>query len=214
MAVTEQLPADVLQSVAEKIRTRLGSPTIQPEVLNAFAAVGPAVEADETPLPAVELAETFAVWTLGAEALQNAAGAELAQLAQPTQRFHHQIKFAGEAKAFARTLPLGEDAQSWSVREFAMSPLADLTNQAIVLTDEQIPDDKVARLLLVPAYQVCALWFVNENGLAGTPAVDEKEVLIISAPEENNELRSGRFLSGRDFLKALTAQTGITGFIE
>src|SRR5947209_6723173 len=99
MAHSDMLPSDVIDTVAAQIGAEAGK------------SLGAAMVQK-----AMELTESFSVWSLGADAVTK-SNLDLAQLARQTGKWHHQIKLDGKAKSFARSVPLGPDAESWKVQE-------------------------------------------------------------------------------------------------
>lgn len=205
MAETEKLPPEALEAIAGKIRARLVDTTHHDLITEAAADLNTAGKPKSN---LAEVGETLKVWTLGTDDVERfkQAGSDLKELAHETERWHHQVKFAGIAKAFARTMQLDESDADWSVRELFVSPLAALINSAITLADKEVDDNKKVHLLSVPAYQVQALWFVDK-----VPDGEESQVLIVSAPEHFAELQPGRFLSSHEFLNALANESFIVG---
>src|SRR5204863_1584438 len=140
---TSNLNVQSLDVVAQQIGALL-SDVAEPALLNAQP---------------IELKETFEVWTLGLDALAHgvATGKSLSQIARPTGRWHHQIAFAGNASAFARSSMSPEDGHQ-HVEELFISPLAAKTDQAIDWIDQNTSGDPFVTLLVVPAYYLHALW--------------------------------------------------------
>lgn len=159
--------------------------------------------------PEFTLGESFALYVCGLEDVRAAEepDADLIQIAKPTGRFHHQVRYRGEGFAYARSAEgvVGEH----SLRQLRASPLAKRIDEAIALIDlhERLEGrDSLTRLLVAPAYQVYAFWLIDEAG-------PSSRVLVVDAPERLAGLPRGRFLSSREFLEALRRarpQTGVS----
>src|SRR5205809_231368 len=107
MAHADTLPADVIDTVAAQIGAEAGR------------SLGAAVLQRK----ALELTESFSVWSLGADVVTKST-VDLSQLARQAGKWHHQIKLDGKAESFARSTPLGPDAGSWAVHELFESEIA------------------------------------------------------------------------------------------
>lgn len=198
MANAEKLSNDVLNVVAEQIKERLGN--VSPERFFIPLANG-------APTPSAELTESFDVWMLGVDNLDSYAQAEtdLLNLAKPTGRWHHQIRFDDRGGAFALSKPLGPEASSWSVREISVSPIADDIDKAITLVDDlNLPDDRLVRMLVAPAFHLKAFWIIDKTA-------NTSEVLVISASPSLTHLKLNEKISSKDFLDALLKERPIIG---
>lgn len=184
MAHTDALPNDVLDAVAAHIGAEAGG------------SFGAGVLQKK-----MELMESFAVWSLGADAVTK-SGVDLSQLAQQTGRWHHQINIDGKAEAFARSMSLGPDAASWSVREMFESEIAKKIDDAIEWVDQNVEGDPLVRLLVIPAYHVHAFWL--KEG-------DASQVLVVDMPQGFTQLQSGTLYSSAEFLEALAKEQHIVG---
>ena len=189
MSITNTLTSDILNSVASKIgpvfRPLLGPP--------AFGA------------PPPQLRESFPVWMLrGADTIQPTD--DLTALAVQTGRWHHQIHPpSGVPNAYARSLPLGPDPSSWSVREAVISELAGQIDDAITWVNDNISATLGAPLLSVPAYHVTCLWLVDDSNSAN------QRVVVCSAPASNSNLVTHKAYTSAEFLAALRASNHIVG---
>lgn len=208
MAETDKLPPQVLNGIAGQIRSRLAAVGVGNGLSEDFESL----TAAESTSQGLELAETFSLWTLGTDDIVRfkQTGADLADLARETGRWHHQLKSPKGPVGFARSLSPGADPEKTSVRDVFFSELSALINRAIRVADEVIPDNRVARLLSVPAYQVHAFWFVNQD--PADDYHDQMDVLIIDAPGRL-KLKPRSFLSARDFLSTLASEDHIRGLI-
>src|SRR5205807_839760 len=141
MAHADALPSDVIDNVADQIGAEAGK------------SLGAAVLQRK----AMELTESFSIWSLGADAVTR-SNVDLSQLARQTGRWHHQIKIDGKAESFAQSMPLGPDAASWTVRELFESDVAKKIDDAVEWIDHNVHGDPVVRLLIAPAYHLHAFW--------------------------------------------------------
>jgi hypothetical protein len=186
--------------------------------------------------PPFELGESFAVYSLGAEYVEKGppGGADLAQLARKTGRWHHQIKVGKKPVGFARST--GEGDAAVELQQIYVSDLAKYVDEAITWLDayeEQNPNgeapDPVVRLLVVPAYQVHAFWLCDPraegeppSGASRTPAKaesgawgygGESRVLVIDAPPHLDGLRPNALLGSGEFLEAFRGKEQFGGLI-
>lgn len=150
-----------------------------------------------------ELAESISLWMLGAAEIADAQ-AGLSQTAKKTGRWHHQLLFGGQALAFARSMPLGDgqDPASWRVLEAFESPMAGAINTALEWVVENIGGDPLVRLLVVPAYQVHALWLIVDGSA---------ELYIVDCPQTFASMAVGTLMSEQEFLQALLVESPIVG---
>jgi hypothetical protein len=148
----------------------------------------------------IELAESFAVWMLGADAVRRSDGKMLATLARDTQRWHHQIKHDGRARSYARSMPRGKT--SHVLCELYVSPLAAKIDNALRWAERHLADTKQALLLNVPAYHVFALWLTDEAG--------EDRMVIVDAPLTAC-IKPLELLDAREFLAALRRMQAAPG---
>jgi hypothetical protein len=184
MARPEHLPLDILTVLASQIGPQVASILPPPDWQGKK----------------VELAESFSVWLLPHNALTQPKN-DLAALAIETGDWHHQVKVDGQARAFARSRPLGANAASWKLTEFFPANLAESIDQGINWVDANVHDDWLVRLLAVPAYNLTAFWFVD-----GT-----SEVLIVHSPQYASSLPMRKLLDQREFLDLLRKLPPIKG---
>lgn len=186
MAHADPFPVDALPSIAAAVGRRL--------------TVLPGVPGD---INLVQLAETFALWTLRAETLDSDYDAtpDLERVASVTDRWHHQVRGEAGAFAFARSVRAGEHRNEWQVAEVFVSPLARRVDDAIDWIDAHISQDPVARLLVVPTLQVHAFWLHGD----GT-----EQLVVVDAPAAA-ELESRRSYDPRTFLSICRAAPRIVG---
>jgi hypothetical protein len=190
MAHAEALPEEVLDKVLEQVGVLLRG----------------AFDSEQLSGAEVGLGETFDVWVLEADAVIRPTD-DLRLLANPTGRWHHQVSVNGVVEAFARSVPLGATPDSWRVVEVFKSPLASKIDKAIVRVDDlHIVGDPLARLLIVPAYQVHAFWLLNDKNV--------EQVLVIDRPEQFIHLHADQLLSYHEFLEALRREQHIIGRIR
>lgn len=184
MAHAQQLPPAVLNHLAAQLNTLL------PQAVEG-------VKLARTP---INLTETFPVWMLGADAVTK-SDLPLDKLARRTGRWHHQIRFAGAADAYARSMPLGADAASWDIREVYESELAARIDKAIDWIDQNVKGDPEVRLLVVPAYYTHAFWLSERNG---------SHVVVIDAPKQYTNLRPQKLYTPKEFLESLAREQHAT----
>jgi hypothetical protein len=195
MANTKQLPPEVLRVVANQIGERLG--VFQEDSISSHLLMTEEGEITHE----VDLGESFEVWTLPAEALDEFENdLDLPQIARSTGYWHHQIRSDKKALSFARSKPLGSDPESWSLRELFVSPLAEKVERAIDWIEEMAPEDVEVRYLSVPQFQVEAFWHISD--LTNPQSAEwNNRVLIISA--HSPRLSPLDLLSSREFLKVI-----------
>jgi hypothetical protein len=181
----EILPLNSLQALAGQIG-QWGFPALKPR---------------DWKRDSFELAEAFPIWLLPLDALRKKEP-ELANLAENTGAWHHQIKVDGQARFVARsTMPEGNPAML-QLMELSPSPLAERIDNAITWTDENVQDDAEVRLLLVPAFNLTAFWFV------GGPM---SRVLVVDAPLYPGEVPMDRLLASKEFIELLHSLPPIKG---
>ena len=201
MAHRDKVPPGVETAVANQISDFI-STGAQKEFLLAESAP-------------VNFGETFSVWKFKPRAIaQLREGARMGELKDWVVRksqWHHQVKFEGEGKAFARSMyPEANPAQvklcHLNVSEFAKS-----LNAAIhSIDDNSFHDpwldgrDPLVRLLEIPPYHIDALWLLDER-------TQESRVLILDAPKRYTRLVRDRLLSSQEFLQALVEAEPLTG---
>jgi len=154
------------------------------------------------------LTESFSFWTLG-HGLLNQPTDDLRQLARPTGRWHHQVKFEDGTLAHARSQVSGkaEDPASWSVRELFDGVLSRTIDETIDEIDKQSSDRFVARLLSVPAFHINALWLVDEQS-------GEQRIRILTSSPNSRFLRPGPIQDAKHFLEVLRSATAVRGLVK
>jgi len=218
MANTKTPPLDALQDVGRQLRDRLivgadqDHPSFSFESLNTFA----------DPLTStVELGATFELWRLSPSAVEASrpGDANLMKLAKRIG-WHHQLRLDSSSVGFARSSkPKLEDGLS--LDEIFVSETDDETpgdgeslakeiNKAILWANDNVPDDKIAHLLTAPAYQIEALWFVDEAEVASGG-----DVYIISVPSNIERLTPFKLIPVKSFLEVLRNETpGMGGVVH
>src|SRR5213593_77019 len=115
---------------------------------------------------ALEVGESFSLYMLPAEGIQRGTEhrdwPDLQHLVKETGRWHHQIRFGGKGRGFARSIAPPYAPERSSIRELFLSPLAERIDKTIDWLDKHVSEDLVVRLLEVPAYQVYAFWIFDE----------------------------------------------------
>lgn len=143
----------------------------------------------------LELAESTDIWILDADKISVATS--LVSVVRPLCRQYHQIENGGTPIAYAVSFTENGNDE---IAEVGDKKFAELFHDALVRIDEQNIHGMV-HLLLVPAYQVHALWIDQPT----------HEVIVLSgSPFENN---LGKSLPEFDFLEQLRGLEKIEGFI-
>jgi hypothetical protein len=148
--------------------------------------------------------EPIAVYRLPTDDLgsRSQEGKDLLELAKNTQRWHHQIKLNGKSLACARSGPAEDDETRGALHRLWVSSLAASIDRALdrVERDERIRaavgENPLVRLLVVPAYQVNALWLIDERARTS-------QVLVLDFPRRSGQLESDNPLTSREFLERL-----------
>ncbi|HEY0545971.1 MAG TPA: hypothetical protein VGC91_11385 [Pyrinomonadaceae bacterium] len=162
--------------------------------------------------PSFALEETFALYRLGAKSIAGAIGSEIdiKDLAIDTSRWHHQIKVDSQPVAFARTCA-SEKAGSFETCQLFVSDVSGAIDDAIAWIDkyeaahpEYAETEPLARLLVVPAFNVLALWLWKRK-------IGQSDLLVIDALPELDGLKGNQLLSSAEFLKAFEGHSPIAG---
>jgi hypothetical protein len=193
LANTKQLPPEVLEVVAGQIGDRLG---IFPNNSNFFA-----IDVD-SPSPTVDLGETFEMWSVTPDALEEVArGVNLETVARQTGIWHHQVRSNREARSFARSRPLGATPDSWSLRELFVSPLAEQMSSAIDWIEKNAPAELEARYLSLPPLQVDAFWLL---AAPDSPHFDDwNDKIVIIRAGASSDLNPLRVMSSQQLFNIL-----------
>jgi hypothetical protein len=201
MAHTDTVPPGVQTAIASQI-----SDLISTGAERAFLVP------DSVP---VNFGETFTVWKFKPRAIAKLKeGAEMGDLKDSVVRkpqWHHQVKFGGEGKAFARSMYPEADPSDVKLCHLNVSEFAEDLNAAIYsIDDNALHDpwldnrDPVARLLEIPSYHVDVLWLLDEH-------TQESRVLVLDAPRRCVRLVRDRLLSSKEFLQALVEAEPLAG---
>lgn len=144
----------------------------------------------------IDLGETFAVWMLGGAAINRGVRSreDLMTLAKDTGSWHHQIRFDHKGMAYARSMALKDKART--LCELSVSALAEEIQRATDWSDQNVSDEYLMRLLLVPSRQVRAFWFIDQ-------ANRRSQVYVTNAPARIKKLKKHVLLSSEEFLEAL-----------
>lgn len=174
------------------------------ESLSGFDAV-------TSPSPAFTLEETFEVYMLGTNLIDRAieSGKDLIDFAKPTHRSHHQVKINNAPVGFARSL-IDDERQ---VSQLFISDLAKAYDRSIKWLEtfeaeheDLTTEDRLVRVLIVPAYHVHAFWLFSQE-------LRKSELLVIEAPAELKRLETNRLLSSREFFEAFKDVLPTAGLI-
>jgi hypothetical protein len=192
MAHAEQLSNKELGALAAELGSYLANPS-------GFGL---------TSLTDVRIAETFEVWTLGLDTIVYATqkGIDIARVACPSCHFHHQLLLEGEPRAFARShREITSCLAQWLIDGVFVSGLAAHIDEAIGFLDQRDSSDRLVRLLVVPSYQLHALWLIGKEATAG--------IVVADAPPEFTVFGSQTFLSSKEFLQDLSLLTPCLGVL-
>ena len=152
--------------------------------------------------------ESFDVWVLNTDAFVGNQSNTLSGLVKPTGRWHHQLKFsvgdAREPAGFARSLPSGSSAESWSLVGLLESDLADRIDKEVAWLDRNVEGDYLVHLLMIPAYQIYAFWLVKDT---------DERVLVVDAPSQYHELQRRHLYSTAEFIDTLSSLRHVDGIL-
>lgn len=236
-SVARQLGGWIDQSAAAKFRAAGQGPMAAPPNPRKSSQADAGGEAAQFDAPAAfELGESFAVYLLGAKDIEAGLlyGHDLSRLARATGRWHHQIKVGKRAVGFARCTCKGD--ADFEVQQIYHSELARRVDESITWLDEhekQHPydakSDPVARLLVVPAYQVHAFWLCEHAEYAGSRQASSRarrragsrarrgegqsRVLVIDAPPHLDGLPLNTLLGSKEFFEAFRGKEQFGGLI-
>lgn len=177
---------------------------LSPETTSLIAAqIGAFVSASGLRLAredAPEVGETLQVWMLPSDAVISATPL---QAATPTGKWHHQIYRHGKPELFAYSQPFGPRASDWQVTAAFESDVAPALDEAIEVVDRAFPGEEEARLLVIPAYAIQAIWVVDQNDNHIIPAVVPSSyretvarLTIYESPEFFRRLQSQTHIQG------------------
>jgi hypothetical protein len=209
MSGSEVLPDEALDAIASKIGVRLaGAMSAFPpgSVPIGWAKTAKAVrEAADFGGEQPTMGDTFPVYALDASELLRATD-DLRALARPTGRWHHQIKYSGRARAYARSTRLGGARWTWSIREVMESDLAEKIDVSCKWLRENLAADYTARLLTLPSYHVDAFWLIHDE-------TEDQKIVIIDSPSYMNSLVTDLIYSSREFIQSLRSERTVVGLI-
>jgi hypothetical protein len=205
----EVLPDEVLDAIASKIGVRLAGAvgafppgTVPIGWAKTTKALCDAADfGGEQP----KMGDTFPVYALDASDLLRAID-DLRALAKPTGRWHHQIKYAGRPRAYARSARLGGARGNWSIREVMESDLAEKIDVSCKWLRENLATDYTARLLSVPSYHVDAFWLIHEG-------TEDQKIVIIDSPSYMHSLATDIFYRSQEFIQSLRSERTVVGLI-
>lgn len=219
MANTRTPPPEAMEEVARQLGERLIVAGDQDRPRFSFESLNEIASPDDS---TVRLGATFEVWRLSpiAVAQSRPPEAKLTKLARRVG-WHHQVKLNDNSVGFARSSQAKLE-NGFSVDEIFVSEaeadapdervnLAEEINKAILWANEHIPDNKVAHLLTAPAYQIEALWFLDEEASEQT---SDGDVYIVSLPPDNERLVAAKLMPAQFFLEALRNETPGMGVVH
>lgn len=180
MAHSESLPEQTLKHIASQIGERLSEAALKAEGAGVRLQIG----------------ESLPVWTLGLDATTR-VDEDIRKLATNTGFWHHQILHGEEPKEFARSRPTGPRPDDWTVKEVVTSHIADRIGAAIVWVDRNYQRDAIARILIVPAYYLHALWLDDGN---------TSQIVVADKPKMYSKLEYEKLYTSPEFLRALNEE--------
>jgi hypothetical protein len=203
MAETNSPAKEDLRIIAQEILKRLVVKDSHNDLTFSFKSLNDLGSPSNSTL---KMGATFELWRLNPSAIDKfeEESGDLTSLATRTGRWHHQIRLDDGAAAFARSEYKKEDeVEGWSVGEIFVSPRAEEIDKAILQANQEFPEDTLlVRLLTAPAYQVEALWFVDKAE-AERGVETGGELLIVTAPSDNDYLAPLKRISAANFLETL-----------
>ncbi|OGX85079.1 hypothetical protein BEN47_15285 [Hymenobacter lapidarius] len=152
----------------------------------------------------LEIAEGLPVWMLTAA---DVFAPNALTPVNPLGQWHHQIHQGGSPIGFARSRIYGPKAADWQVFAVFRSPLAEAIDRAITTVD-RLDSTGEARLLLVPAWHVTALWIADEEAEQHTFLITQD--LPINQPALNKQVINQPLRTG-DFLEILRQLPPVDG---
>jgi hypothetical protein len=189
MSRAYKFPKSTLRFLAGQVSEKLGA--------ESAAAFANGVE--------MELAETFPIWFLGYTATST-PHVRLAELAQRTGYWHHQIWHNKQAKEYALSRTFGPGARDWEILAIMSSPLANEIEKAIKWIDAQnVEGDPPACLLSIPAYHMTAFWLRGKS--------DDK-IVVVDQPKSFKLLKKEHLYEEHVFLTRLTQERHAQGIPE
>jgi hypothetical protein len=216
MANTTPPPLETMAEVGRQLRERLIVDEIPDEPVFSFDSLERVSMARES---TVDLGTSIELWRLSLRAVERAKVEDLG-LRDLAKRigWHYQFKVNDNSVGFARSASL-KDARDSAVEEIFVSDVAQAIDQAInwanenAGTNEKVSDDRTARVLTVPSFQIEALWFIQEDP-AGRGDNSNGDVYLVSVPPGVERLRESQFISADTFLEALRDQSPGMGLIH
>ena len=191
MAHADQISQDLLPVIDRRVATRLR------RLAGKKAFVPPGAE--------ITLGDSFTLWMLGAENVAAAAHGDwpdLLQLARPLDRWHHQIRIDGKARAFFHSAPSRDSATS----ALFISPMAAGIDKAFAWIQKTVREDFLVRLLEAPAYHVVAFWIIDESK-------NNSQVLLINSLVKFKP-GNKKLITSREFLDALHSKGHLGGVLS
>lgn len=209
MAVTEVLAGVVLDSISAQIGKRIQQLASLPREYEGAGIVDIKRAVAEHSVNGLQplLCESLQLWMLDTYRLAQQGGdGDIRVLSYFTGRWHHQIRLPSGGMAYARSMAIevNEVKSNWSVRELYEGGLARKIDAVLDIVDRQFSDDFVVRLLSIRAYQINALWILNEH-------TGDQSVLVVTTARGPNALQTGVVYSSRDFLNVLRRMPIVNG---
>ena len=225
----DEFPEIEIDSLKGQLNNWLGDILPPPEAnadsLDTFHAPGSADSASgasrEPSAPVVQtdydLGESFVVYRLDASPFVSGdiPDRDLSELAESTNRWHHQLIADDKAIGYSRSLISGK-----GICQMFVSDLAGAIQEAIVWLNafeekhtEYTVDLPRVRLLIVPGFNVYAFWIQRTKGFENADRSGwESHVLAISVPiSMDDKLPRERMLDTKQFLSAFHGVTPMLG---
>lgn len=160
--------------------------TLVRQISEFLPSAGLRLLAEENP----ELGETLQVWMLPANSI---ILAQPLNSAAPTGKWHHQIFRSGKPELFAYSQPYGPRDSDWQIMATFESEIPLQIDRAIEVAERVFADEEEARLLVIPAFNLQAIWGHIPESESGTiiPAVVPPEYRSLVEPLSS--LRSAKF---------------------
>jgi len=194
MAHTDEFPQYATAAIARQVGERLSS--IAPSQA-LFALPG---------APPPQLGETFSVWVLGLDAVShpNISDTDIHELMVATGRWHHQVRYEGQAQAFARSV--SDDSpgsEGFLVTQLFASHIAQKIDKAIDWVDQNVSGDPLVRLVIIPAFHLHAFWLMERKR--------ESQILVIDMPHSFKHLSYKTLYPTKEFLTLLSRESHVQG---
>ncbi len=147
-----------------------------------------------TSATAFSIGDSFRIWSIdGAALLDSPLECDLADLATPTARIHHQVRVEDTFPGYARS---DETTKGFTLKAYTVSDIARRIDRAMASLAPRLRTKPGVRLLSIPAERTKCLWIVPRR------APRASHVYVVAAPKGSGVV-PGRLLPSRDFLTKL-----------